>query len=126
MPAESVPMIIPDVEPLSLEILSNNIKPLLDELSYVKQCFGIMYKFKSLLNIVIEDYFKTDTQFKYKKVYDDLKSDLIDIIGEDKEMYQTLLNNVNIEKLLPAYDEVGLKWDEDNEESDQEGSGMAE
>ena len=110
VPAESVPMIFQDGEPISLEIFLNQqdlqMKSLQGDLSYVNKCFEIMYKFKSVFDMVVEDYFKTDTHFKYKNVYDDLESDLIAIIEEDEEKYQTLLNNVNIDMLLTEDDQM--------------------
>lgn len=94
--AEGVPLSIDDF----VEFHNQQVKVLKDEIGYVTKCFDVMYKYKNVCDLIVEDYFKTDENFHYKDILQTLESDLYAIIAEDENQYQALLNEINTEITL--------------------------
>lgn len=95
---EPVPVIIDSVD--FVEFHNQQIKMLEDQLSYVTKCFDVMYKYKNVCDLIVEDYFQSDESFRYKDIIETLESDLYGVIAEDENQYQSLLNQINTEITL--------------------------
>lgn len=79
---------------------NDQIKTLKEEIGYLSRGFELMYKYRTIFEMVLDDYFKDDKFFKYKTVLDLLDSDLYTFISEDEEKYQLLINELNVDIIL--------------------------
>lgn len=79
---------------------NEQIKALKEEVGYLSRGFELMYKYRTIFELVLDEYFKDDKYFKYKTILDLLDSDLYAFISEDEEKYQLLLNELNVDVVL--------------------------
>ena len=102
-----------------------------EDVDYLKKCFNIMYRFKSVFDLVLDDYFKLDPHFKYKNVLDDLEVDLCAIISNNEERYQSLLSEIDTDFIYNAdegqiefADGGGVNSDEENDDLNNTDQGI--
>lgn len=99
---EGVPISFDDF----ISMTTNQLKDLQEEKSYLLRCFEVMYKYKAVFDVIVEDYFKEDVNFKYRSVLESLEGDLVAVIAENEEKYQEFLQDINTEMTVNVDDQL--------------------
>lgn len=79
---------------------NEQIKILKNDIVYLTRGFDIMYKCMTVLDWIIEEYFKDDKLFKYGSIVDFLNTEIMTFIAEDEERYQNLVSEINIDTIM--------------------------
>lgn len=99
---------------------NEQIKSMKEDNHYLSKGFEIMYKYKTVLDLIFDDYFKDDKHFKYKAIFESLETDLVTFIADDEEKYQSLIQEVNTDIVLNEDNQLEfVELDNPNEEEEE-------
>lgn len=100
---------------------NDQIKSMKEDNHYLTKGFDIMYKYKTVLDLIIDDYFKDDKHFKYKTIVESLETDLVTFIADDEEKYQQLIQEVNTDIVLNEENQLEFVELENPNQEEEEG-----
>ncbi|KAH7641531.1 hypothetical protein HUG17_4575 [Dermatophagoides farinae] len=106
---------------------NDQIKSMKEDNHYLTKGFDIMYKYKTVLDLIIDDYFKDDKHFKYKTIVESLETDLVTFIADDEEKYQQLIQEVNTDIVLNEENQLEfVELENPNQEEEEVVNGINE